>query len=336
MKFKIRHADKIVGILSLVAVVFLVVVIFFLGSKQRWFSKKYTFFTILQSASGVNENMAIQYKGFNVGTVDTIRLNEDDVVEVKFHIFDEYIDKVREGALVDVIVSPIGLGNQFYFYAGLGELLAEDTLIPLVDSYEGRQLMSQGLSQITSGEDNLSTLVIRANEFLESINIVLAEAGDAIIGTDTTALGRMIGSAETTLAGIDSKLDPILSEAQVAVASLPPILQEVQNMITTLNVKLNDPDGMVSSLLDADGAMFKELENSLKSLSGTLNNIEKTTGMLPAEMPQVSGLIEDLRVTIKSAEDVLESLKNNPLLKKGFTDKAATESGGNSPRNISF
>ena len=332
MKFKIRHADKIVGILTIIAVVFLVAVIFLLGSKQRWFSKKYYYMTILQTSSGVSENMPIIYKGFTIGNVDSVKLNSEDLVEVSFHIVDEYRDKAREGCMVNINRSPIGLGNQFYFYAGLGELLEDNTIIPLIDSYEGRKLMAEGLSQVTHVEDDLSTLVTRANEFLETINLVLAEAGDAIIGTDSTALGRMIGSAEITIANISaatSNLDGQLSEALTGV-------QKIISDVTAVTSELSSPDSSVLKILDSDGKVYKDLENSIHSLSGTLSNIEKTTGMLPGEMPQVSGLIEDLRVTIKSAEDVLESLKNNPLLKKGFTDKAATESGGNSPRNIPF
>jgi phospholipid/cholesterol/gamma-HCH transport system substrate-binding protein len=330
MKFKIRHADKIVGILTLLAVVFLIVTIFFLGSTQRWFSIKHSFYTVLESASGVSENMPIQYKGFTVGNVDTVELNENDEVIVTFHIFDEYMDRTKEGSLVNVIVSPIGLGNQFQFYPGLGDLLEENTFIPLIDSYEARQLMSQGLTQVNEGEDTISSLVAQVGDVLGSINNVLIDAGDAIIGTDATTLGRIIGGVEGTMtsisgaaSNIDDGLPPVLKEDEDTLASL-------QNAVSSLNEKLNDPDGMLSSLLASDGAMFNSLEDSLDSVSSTLNNIERMSGT------QLGGLIEELRVTISSAEDVLESLKNNPLLKKGFTEDVTAESGGNSPRDISF
>jgi phospholipid/cholesterol/gamma-HCH transport system substrate-binding protein len=336
MKFKIRHADKIVGILALIALVFLILTIFFLGSKQRWFSAKHSFYTILDTASGVNENMSIVYKGFAIGSVGTIELindpmlAENDKVKVSFTIFEEYIDRVKYGSLVNVNISPIGLGNQFLFYPGLGEPLEENAMIPLISSTEGQRLILENQSQVSEGEDNLSALFTQANDFLQNVNAVLQDAGDAIAGTDATALGRIIGGVEETItsvsdlaSNVDVELSPILHEIQSTVSSL-------NTAISSLNEKLNDPDGLLSSLLAADGVMFNDLENSLQSLSTTLNNIEKISGT------QASGLIEELRVTISSAEDVLESLKNNPLLKKGFTEDVNAESGGNSPRDISF
>jgi phospholipid/cholesterol/gamma-HCH transport system substrate-binding protein len=349
MKFKIRHADKIVGILTLLAVVFLIVTIFFLGSRQRWFQTKHSFYTILESASGVGENMPILYKGFTVGNVDTIELvnsaesenapvlPENDEVKVSFHIFDEYIDRVREGSLAKVNISPIGLGNQFQFYPGLGEPLEEDAFIPLLDSFEARQLMSRGLTSMNEGEDGLNAIIAQASDLLQNLNMILLDAGDAIIGTDATALGRIIGGVDETvvsLSGVVSNVDNITSTID---DDLSPILQEVRAAISSLNdtissltEKLNDPEGLLSSLLASDGKMLNDLEDSLDSVSGTLNNIEKISGT------QASGLIEDLRVTIGSAEDVLESLKNNPILKNGFTENVSAESGGNSPRDISF
>jgi phospholipid/cholesterol/gamma-HCH transport system substrate-binding protein len=279
--------------------------------------------------------MSVVYKGFVVGNVAAIELvnsreaesaessPEHDEVKVSFHIFDEYIDRVREGSLVNVIVSPIGLGNQFHFYPGLGDSLAEDSFIPLIDSYEARQLMAQGLTLVSEAEDNLSALFTQASDLLQNLNMLLVETGDAIIGTDATALGRIIG-------GVDETVTSISSVASNIDAEIAPILQEIQTTVSSLNEKLNDPNGMLSSLLTKDGMMFADLENSLHSLSGTLNNIEKISGT------QLSGTIEDVRVAIRSAEDVLESLKNNPLLKKGFTENLNVESGGNNPREISF
>lgn len=336
MKFKIRHADKIVGILTLIAVVFLVVVIFFLGSRQRWFQNPQSYYTILESASGVSENMPVQYKGFSIGTVDSIELvnsvqtedapllPENDEVKVTFHIFEEYINRVKTGSLVKVIISPIGLGNQFQFYPGIGEALVEEnTLIPLIDSYEARQLMAQGITQVREGEDNLSAIFAQVSDVLGNINTVLIQASEAMAGIDAAAIERIVGGVEETITSISSAASDVDND-------LSPILQEIHNAVSSLNNKLNDPDGMLSSLLESDGVMLNELENSLHSLSGTLLNIEHLTGT------QASGLIQELRGTISSAEDVLESLKNNPLLKKGFTENAGVESGGNSPRDIPF
>ena len=137
MKLTVRFADRIVGGFIILALAALIFVVFMLGSSQRWFSRDYQYKCYLTSAAGLSQNMPVQYKGFTIGHVKTIRLDDDDRVEVHFTIFDTYIDRAKQGSLVEVLVSPIGMGNQFMFYPGLGtELVPEGEMIPSVNSAE--------------------------------------------------------------------------------------------------------------------------------------------------------------------------------------------------------
>src|SRR5574344_972688 len=115
MKFKIRHADKIVGFFSIVALAALIVIIFSIGSKQNWFTKKYHFRTQFETASNISAEMALQYKGFTIGKVSNVTLR-DDVVWADWYILDEYYNYAKYGSVVELVVSPIGLGTQFVFH----------------------------------------------------------------------------------------------------------------------------------------------------------------------------------------------------------------------------
>ena len=86
MKFRIRFADQIVGIFSIVAVAAIIFVIFMIGSKQRWFTKDPSFNTYFSSVSWLAEHMPILYKGFTIGNVKSFRLSDNDQVEVIFSI----------------------------------------------------------------------------------------------------------------------------------------------------------------------------------------------------------------------------------------------------------
>ena len=123
MKFKIRFADQIVGFFIVLSLVSLAFVIVMLGKSQRWFVKDVSFSTILQSAGGLSKNMAVQYRGFTIGNIKNFYLNDNDEVEVIFSIYKEYKDKVKKGSIVEMMISPVGLGNQFLFHAGRGDPL---------------------------------------------------------------------------------------------------------------------------------------------------------------------------------------------------------------------
>jgi phospholipid/cholesterol/gamma-HCH transport system substrate-binding protein len=53
-------------------------------------------------------------------------------------------------------------------------------------------------------------------------------------------------------------------------------------------------------------------------------------------MPQVMGLITEVRETLVTVEDVLTGFRNNPLLKNGIPEKVNGGTGGTSPRDIAF
>ena len=67
-----------------------------------------------------------------------------------------------------------------------------------------------------------------------------------------------------------------------------------------------------------------------------LDNLEKTTAFLPSQGPQIAGLLVELRGTLRTAEDTLTALNNNPLLRGGVPPRVETQSGAASPRNIRF
>jgi phospholipid/cholesterol/gamma-HCH transport system substrate-binding protein len=333
MKFRIRFADQIVGFFIIFALVALVFVIFMLGSRQRWFANDHKYKTYFDTAAGIAVNMMVQYKGFTIGTVKSFRLTEDDEVEVIFSVYNEYGDRVRQGSLVDLEISPIGLGNHFYFYPGLGEdLIEEGGHVPNVQSPQGQTLIQLGLAKPPVKTDSISNLLAQVDGVLGNLNGALTEVQDAITGTDATTLGRTLGGVEETIAGLKG-VTGNLNE------SLAPILADVKGItsdLETLTGKLAEPDGFVSTLLDTDGAVYTSLEASLKSIAGTLRNLEKTTDYLPAQMPQILGLVTELRITLETAQDVLTALLNNPLLKKGVPERARTQSSGTNPRDVRF
>jgi len=327
MKFNIRRfADQIVGvfiILSFVAIAFVIVV---LGKSQRWFSKDVAFSTVFPSAAGLSKNMAVQYKGFAIGSVKTFRLTDDDNVEVIFTINEEYRDRVKKGSIVELQVSPIGLGNQFQFYAGKGEVLEEGSFIPPFGSARARELERQGLVEESQRDDSISVLMGRVNSIMGYLEVALGE------GTDETEIGNIIGSLNRTLTGVEvlpKSLENTINDLRF---QLRPILAN----LNALTGELNDPDGLIYTVLDTDKEFYTNLIGILGSVTSLLSNLDRTISFIPSQLPQIAGLLSDLRVTMKTAEDVLVSLTNNPLLKGGVPDRKDSQNSDISPRGIRF
>jgi phospholipid/cholesterol/gamma-HCH transport system substrate-binding protein len=339
MKFTVRFADQVVGALIIIGLAALIFVVFMLGSNQRWFSRDYVFSSYFSSAAGLNKNMPVLYKGMKIGYVKSFDLTDDDRVEVIFTVFDTYISRVRYGSVIELIQNPIGLGSQFLFYSGQGEQLEEGGLVPVINSPEGKQLQAAGLAVVPEQDDTISIILNRAGSFLDVLNTTLGQVTDAFEGTDQTSLGRTLGDVELAAAGLKDmsetlpdRLGESIQTINSFIGQLEPILANLQ----TFSAKMADPNGTVSAVLDADGVVYTNLTKSLEHISGTLRNLERTSEFIPSQLPQAAMLISDLRTALKTAEDVLIALTNNPLLKNGIPPRVETRTGGTSPRDIPF
>jgi phospholipid/cholesterol/gamma-HCH transport system substrate-binding protein len=325
MKFTIRFADQIVGVFIILALGIVIFAIFMLGSSQRWFSRDYYFKTYFPSATGLSQNMEVQYKGFTIGHVKSIRLDANDQVEVRFTVYDTYIDRVRHGSMVDVSTSPLAAlgGNSFTFYPGNGDMMInagekfiEEEIIPWAGSAEAKILLASGLAQRPEQDDKIGQIISDVGGIISTLNDILE---DIQVGTGKTDLGQIVGNLNAIVADlrpIPGTVDNTLTK------QLDPLLANLKE----LSGRAADPDGTLAAILNSEGDIYTDLVKTLDSLSGVIRNLERTTDYIPAQ----------LQAVLISVEDVLVSLTNNPLLKRGVPERKEINTGGTYTRDLEF
>ena len=329
MKFKIRFADQIVGLFVILSLASLVFVILMLGRSQRWFKKDVSFKTYLSSAGGLSANMPVQYRGFTIGGVKEFKLTRNDItgddeVEVIFIIHEEYTDRVKKGSVMELSSSP--LSSSLLFHAGRGEILEEKSTLPVKGSAQARELERQGLVIDTPGGDSLGDLMANVNSLLAHLDTALGP------GTDETEIGQAIRSLNRTLTGVESLPATVMEMLNDLLADIQPILANIDDLTT----ELTEPDGLLYSVLDTDKEVYQGLVDILGSISAMLKNLDRTIAFIPSQLPQVAGLLADVRVTLQSAEDTMTALLNNPLLRGGVPQRLETQSSDTRPRDIRF
>jgi phospholipid/cholesterol/gamma-HCH transport system substrate-binding protein len=324
MRFAIKHAEKIVGLFVLIAVVMLAGVVIFLGANQRWFSRNINYYTVFESAKGLNRGMPITFKGFEIGKVSSFELTDDNKVVLHYYIYYEYHSRVHRHSLLELTSSPLGSSLLFYPGKEKTEPLGENSLIPAIDSAAGRDiLLAKQVDIPEKAEDSLSAILQNVDEITSQIN--------DLVKNNAAELDNIVKSlSRTTVALADAMegrptgpLGRSFNDLNVIVRNLRDLTADMNGLIP----KLLDPTGQ--EVYPAIQRILSDIEQATEKLKGFIDFISGTA-------PQITGILEQGRDVLNKGKDVLEGLSNNPLLRGGITKEREQPSTFKSFRDEEF
>ena len=302
MKFKIKYADQIVGILSLIAIVALIFIIFLIGSTQKWFVPKHNYYTVISSAANISVGKSITYKGFEIGKIKNFSLGDDDTVIVNFYITDDYKNKAVIGSIIEILTSP--LGSSVIFYPGnSSSLLADNSFIPEKASEEAKELIRSHQVSVVEQTDSINTILAMATTLVGDIDTLVQNLNLALEGNETSPLAGTIA--------------------------------EINSILANLNAITADASGLVPKLLEDENSQGA-IANLLAQLNSTMSDINGITTSVEGDMPGIALLISQAQTLLKQTQDVMEGLKNNPLVKNGISEKPEKESATPKLREDNF
>jgi phospholipid/cholesterol/gamma-HCH transport system substrate-binding protein len=375
MKFKIHFADQIVGIFVLAAIVAVALVLILIGVNQRWFARNYSFTSEFSSGAGLSVGMPVSLKGFDIGKVSSMKLNERSLVDVRFYVEDTYYDRVKPDSVLELTSSPIGLGTALKFHSGKNRLppLAEGSYIPSLDSDEGRELVAAGKVEIPRDADVIGSVIAKLNPILdetrqtvadirriaETVNIGL-NGGAGPIGTMVTGLSKTPGRVNATVGDLNGKINAVLDKVAVIADNVNAISTQTRGVIGDLSTNLDvisqnlkemtgslkntqglakrllDPQGSMDTFLNDSNELFHQVDGALKNVNAMTAQLKSFAEFVNGTRPQVTSLLEKGSDTLTSAKDVLEAAKNNPLLRGGVPARPAQGAPMSSYRDENF
>ena len=370
MKFKIRFADQIVGLFVLIAILGIVGILVMLGANQRWFAEDYAFWSTFKSAGGLSVGMPITLKGFEIGKVNTVSLNPSNLVDIEFVIYDTYYHKVLPNSVLELASSPLGLGGGLIFHPGQGRgaPVSELSFIPSLDLEEGKRLVEKGLVQIPEGEDLIGSVIGKIGPILDEVKETLVLVNDSISGKGEGPITVVLNSLAETVANVNSllaQLNTVLDDdvggllagvEKVIEDDVADLLTDIQGLLqsvdtiatnvgettealrdpTGLVTTLLDPKGSIATLLDDDNQLFNQIVTAIADLNSIIANLSDFTKFINNTQPQITGILEKGRAALDQSKDVLEAVKNNPLLRGGIPERKEQQTTFQSYRDEDF
>lgn len=344
MKFRIRFADQIVGIFILIAIAALVGILILMGINQRWFAQNYYFESRFESGRGIDVGTAITLKGFEIGKVDKISLTEENNVDIVFYIYDTYYEKVKPNSVLELASSTFGLGGGMRFHPGKNERepLPENSFIPSLDFEEGKVLVRNGLVEMPKSDDAISGIVSKIGPMLDqvdatlvSVQTLLGSANSAIAGENEGPLGDILVDVSTLVQRLNNRLAALFDNVDRITDNIEATTEAMRDPTGIVKTVL-DPKGSLAKFLDDDNVLFEQVEDVLERVNDTIDQVHKFTAFINTATPQISGLLEKSREALDQGKDVLEGLRNNPLLRGGISEQKEQASTFQSYRDEDF
>lgn len=312
MRFKFKYMDKIVGLFLFTSVFLMFIAIAFILLNQRIFVKKHYFISEFNEAGDL-VNKDIIFKGFTIGKIKSVILNEKNMVDTVFYIYDDYYHVFKEGSVLKKSTNPIS-GTKIIFVQNnhTNTLYKENSLVPSYDSAYAQYLLQE--KQIDKMTDPVTDIIESVQELLASIN------------NDNNA-------SDNSIARILVNTADVIEQLKKELITFDTIL----NNFLSLSYQMRDSDGLVQRLVDPDGEyMFNSIQSSLISLSEMLEELNQFSSFVGTQKNQIEGLLIESKDTIKETRELVEAIKANPLIKGGVEEKKEQEVVKESVRDKDF
>jgi phospholipid/cholesterol/gamma-HCH transport system substrate-binding protein len=292
MAFRIKHADKIVGVFLTFVIMVIVVIIIFIGRERRWFEEQFTFTTKFRRGEGLSAGMQATIKGIQVGEVKRVYLNEDNWIEVTFTVYKEYTPRIRKDSVVD-LKSPLIGGKSLEIIPGAKDMpaLAKGSYIWSRDTDEGQLILQE--RQREDQPDEITRIL--KNVELLTYNLSAAD-----------------GNLNETLDRIQYFFTMLSSKE----GSLNKTLASLENITSSIG----DKEGSVGKLLQDDFELYNSTIALMTKLNGIMDDVKTLSAGLSSLSPDIKAAVERSNITMNEAIGLIRTLQDNFFI-KAFSPK---------------
>ncbi|HPY97225.1 MAG TPA: MlaD family protein [Candidatus Cloacimonadota bacterium] len=353
MNYKFKYTGRIVSFFVFVALLVLIVSIALIAVNRKIFVKKFTFKTLFNDAVGLSVKTPIIFKGFEIGEIKSFNLNDDNLIDAEFIIFEAYRKKIVQNSVLRKTINPITNKSSIELIQGSEQTIVNEeyALVPEISTYKGKEYLTK--SNITVSADMVSSIISNINQFIANLNEDNNQDQGSVfrilyhVANTSESLEQLLIKTNETVAKLnrdytenDGELFRFLNQvAEIAkkVEVTADLINETVNSTNLLVKEYTDTDGLVVRLIDPDNEkIIKPINQILSNLNQNMIEINKLLKYFESQSPEISSVIVETQSTLSSAQKTIEGLNNNPLLRGGIEKgrSNASTSGNERPNEI--
>ena len=322
LPFRVKHSEIVAGIFLFAIGISILVMLGLMIKQNRLFEKKVSFYTVFNEGYGLSRGGKVKMSGINVGTINDVLLNDDNLVHVDFSVVERFVDRIRQDSKI-LVDSPPGLGGVI---GGSGIKItigSKDKSIPV----EGEFIESESpksLNEILNELQAPQTLEL-ISSILKNVNNLLANLSDQkgpLFSTLTTVkeITKQIAVGRGELGGTIIDARKLISQVSDRMLDVKSILKDVKS--STVQVE-NIANKLPEMSLKVDNTLLN-VEKSISQVTTITDNVntifKKVDAQVDTVLPQVPVMLSAIRNDMREVEEILRSLKRNWLIQRNLED----------------
>lgn len=312
MQISSRSKSVRVGVISLWALMFFLIIfiVAIVGKNQKLFTSKFSLYSFVPNAQGLNPGAFITLSGLKVGVVGEMKFTkkyEQQGIVIELKISREYKKMITTSS--KATINTMGMLGDKYVDISLGDL--SDPALK-----EGEFIAMTPPLDLGSIASNATAAISDLQTALNNINKITQQALDG-----KGMLGLLINdqSAQNNLAQLLSNLDQISTQIKQGKGSLGQFVQDTtlyatfKNATTSLEkivAKIQRGEGSLGKLV-SDTTLFTRLNSISVSADSLFNRLQEGEGTA-GKLMEDEQLYEQLLMLTKSLIALTEDIKKNP------------------------
>jgi phospholipid/cholesterol/gamma-HCH transport system substrate-binding protein len=293
MKIKFNKFERVAGFFVISAMAGALATTIFVAVKKGWFSSKVSFSTTFERAQGIYPGTHVEVAGLMAGSVDSVELQEDNRILIKFSLQEKFHSRVRSDSVV-VTKRPFIIGDKALEVVvgkadekplAAGSLIPSQETVDLMDLMDGRKI----------------------GPYIETL-------GQVIENLKVVAEAFLDPKRSKNLISIFDKIDPFMEHATIAAKNFTNMsgqLTRDKNLQTTIQ-NLATVTGEMNN-------MIKEMPNMSKDMAGLVKNTSTIVAELNKVIPALAEMAPEFpRATRRAIEAIDEAVIVLKAMQKSF------------------
>jgi len=292
MAYRFKHIEKVVGVFLTLVILIVVALVIFIGRERRWFEQQYEFSTEFWRGEGLNPGLVVSMKGIQIGEVKTVFLNEENWIDVRFSVYEEYTERIRKDSVAKLRSPLIGSKVLEIIPGGKDQLPLEN----------GSYIWSEDT------DEGADILILRAKE----------EKPDQL-----TRILNNVESLTVSLSDVEGNFQSMLSKAQELfdmLASEEGSLNRTMKNLEQITDSIEDKEGSIGKLVYDNYELYDNIISIMEKVNVIMEDFQDLSRTISESSPEIKAAIERANTTMDEATGLIRTLQENFFV-KGFSPR---------------